>query len=95
MGSKSKRNEMGPPIESQKGLKECVLILGIVKRSLMSIIEKVFKYGETECKDGIWFRGKTLAEMLGYSNHLKLFTCTLILRTKKKCRNWFIKGVPL
>ena len=41
-----------------------------------SIIEKVFKYEETElsvikCKDDIWFRGKTLAEILGYSNPLK------------------------
>ena len=47
----------------------------------MSIIEKVFKYGETElsvikCKDDIWFRGKTLADnvrilpMLGYSQVL-------------------------
>ena len=64
----------------------------------MSIIEKVFKYGETElsvikCKDDMWFRGKTLAEVSGYSIHLKLFACTSILRTKKKCRNWFIKGV--
>ena len=64
-----------PPIESQKGLKECVLKLGIVKLSLRSIIEKVFKYGETEllvikCKDDIWFRGKTLAEVLSYSNPL-------------------------
>ena len=38
----------------------------------MSIIEKVFKYGETElsvikCKDDIWFRGKDLAKALGYS----------------------------
>ena len=37
----------------------------------MSIIEKVFKYGETElsvikCKDDIWFRGKDLAKALGY-----------------------------
>ena len=45
-------------------------------RYSMSIIEKVFKYGETElsvikCKDDIWFRGKTLAEVLGYSNPLK------------------------
>ena len=42
----------------------------------MSIIEKVFKYGETELsvikyKDDIWFRGKTLAEVLGYSSPLK------------------------
>ena len=38
----------------------------------MSIIEKVFKYEETElsvikCKDEIWFRGKTIAEILGYA----------------------------
>ena len=38
----------------------------------MSIIEKVFKYEETElsvikCKDDIWFRGKTIVEILGYS----------------------------
>ena len=37
----------------------------------MSIIEKVFKYEATElsvieCKDEIWFRGKTIAEILGY-----------------------------
>ena len=42
----------------------------------MSIIEKVFHYGESEisvikCKDEIWFRGKTIAEILGYSNPLK------------------------
>ena len=43
----------------------------------MSIIEKVFHYGESEisvikCKDDIWLRGKTLAEILGYSNPLKV-----------------------
>ena len=37
----------------------------------MSIIEKVFKYEETElsvikCKDEIWSRGKIVAEILGY-----------------------------
>ena len=37
----------------------------------MSIIEKVFKYEETElsvirCKGDIWFRGKTIVEILGY-----------------------------
>ena len=42
----------------------------------MSIIVKVLKYGETElsvikCEDDIWFRGKTLVEVLGYSNPLK------------------------
>ena len=38
----------------------------------ISIIEKVFKYEATEhsvikCKDEIWFRGKTIAEILGYA----------------------------
>ena len=42
----------------------------------MSIIEKVFKYEETElsvikCQGDIWLRGKTIAETLGYSNPLK------------------------
>ena len=42
----------------------------------MSIIERVFKYEETELsvinrKDDIWFRGRTIAEILGYSNPLK------------------------
>ena len=42
----------------------------------MSIIEKVFKYQGTELsvikhKDDIWFRGKTMAEILGYSDPLK------------------------
>ena len=51
-------------------LKECVLILSIVKLSLMSIIEKVFKYEENEIsviksKDEIWFRGKDIAKALG------------------------------
>ena len=38
----------------------------------MSIMEKVFKYEGTElsvikCKNDIWFRGKTIAEILGYA----------------------------
>ena len=42
----------------------------------MSIIERVFKYEETELlvikrQDDIWFRGRTIAEILGYSNPLK------------------------
>ena len=42
----------------------------------MSIIEKVFKYEATElsvikCKDEIWFRGKTIAEILGYTIQCK------------------------
>ena len=47
--------------------KECPLI-----HISMSIIGKVFKYEETElsvikCKGEIWFRGKTIAEVLGYA----------------------------
>ena len=43
----------------------------------MSIIERSFKYEETELsvikrQDDIWFRGKTIAEILGYSNPLKV-----------------------
>ena len=38
----------------------------------MSIIEKVFKYEENElsvikCKDDMWFRSKTITEILGYA----------------------------
>ena len=38
----------------------------------MSIIEKVFKYEETELSvikynDNIWLKGKTIAEILGYA----------------------------
>ena len=65
----------------------------------MSTIEKVFKYGETELsvikfKDDIWFRGKTLPEVLGYSNPLKAIRTHIDSGTKKKCKNWSIKGVP-
>ena len=42
----------------------------------MSITKKVFHYEETElpvikCKDDIWFRGKTIAEILKYANQRK------------------------
>ena len=52
-------------------LKECALI-----HISMSIIEKVFKYEETElsvimCIDDIWFRGKTIAKILGYGIQCK------------------------
>ena len=48
-------------------LKECALT-----HINMSIIEKVFHYEVTElpvikCKDDIWFRGKTVTEILGYA----------------------------
>ena len=42
----------------------------------MSVIEKIFYYEETELpvikhKDDIWFRGTTIAEILGYVNQRK------------------------
>ena len=42
----------------------------------MSIIKKIFNYEETElpvikCKNDIWFRGKTIAEILKYANQHK------------------------
>ena len=48
-------------------LKECALI-----HICVSIIKKVFRYEETELpvikyKDEIWFRGKTIAEILRYA----------------------------
>ena len=55
----------------------------------MSIIEKVFKYEETElsvikCKDDISFRGKTIAEILGYSNPLKAIRMHVDSEDKKE-----------
>ena len=43
----------------------------------MCIIKKVFHYEETElpvikCKDDVWFRGKTIAEILKYANQPKV-----------------------
>ena len=65
----------------------------------MSIIEKVFKYGETElsvikCKDDIWFRGKTLAEVLGYSNPLKAIRTHIDSEDKEEMSELVYKGVP-
>ena len=42
----------------------------------MSIVKKVFYYEETKlpvikCKDDIWLRGKTIAEILKYANQRK------------------------
>ena len=42
----------------------------------MWIIKKVFHYEETElpvikCKDDVWFRGKTISEILKYANQRK------------------------
>ena len=44
----------------------------------MCIIKKVFYYEESELPvikymDGIWFRGKTIAEILKYTNQRKAF----------------------
>ena len=66
-------------------------------RYSMSIIEKVFKYGETElsvikCKDDIWFRGKTLAEVLGYSNPLKAIRTHIDSEDKEEMLELLYKG---
>ena len=55
----------------------------------MSIIERVFKYEETELsvikrQDDIWFRGKTIAEILGYSNPLKAIRMHIDSEDKKE-----------
>ena len=65
----------------------------------MSIREKVFKYGETElsvikCKDDIWLRGKTLAEVLGYPNPLKAICMHIDSEDKKEMSELVYKGVP-
>ena len=66
-------------------------------RYSMSIIKKVFKYGETElsvikCKDDIWFRGKTLVEALGYSNPLKAIRTHIDSEDKKEMLELLYKG---
>ena len=66
-------------------------------RHSMSIIEKVFKYGETElsvikCKDDIWFRSKTLAEMLGYSNPFKAIHMHIDSENKEEMLELVYKG---
>ena len=65
-------------------LKECVLT-----HINMSIIEKVFYYEKTElpgikCKDDIWFRGKTIAEILGYAIQRKAIHDHVDLEDKRK-----------
>ena len=63
----------------------------------MIIIEKTFKYGETvsviNCKDDIWFRGKTLVEVLGYSNPLKAICKHIDSEDKKEMSELVYKGV--
>ena len=55
----------------------------------MSIIEKVFKHEGTELsvikrQDDIWFRGKTIAEILGYSDPLKAIRTHVDSEDKKE-----------
>ena len=47
-------------------------------RYSMSIIEKVFHFNENQinvvkCNDDIWFKGKDIANALGYENPRKAF----------------------
>ena len=63
----------------------------------MSIIEKVFHYEETElsvikCKDDIWFRGKTLVEVLGYSSILKAIRTHIDSEDKNEMSELGYKG---
>ena len=62
----------------------------------MSVLDKVFYYEETElpvikCKDDIWFRGKTTAEILGYRTqfNVRQFAIMLTMKTKENCQNWY------
>ena len=57
----------------------------------------MFKYGETElsvikCEDDIWFRGKTLAEVLGYSNPLKTILTHINSEDKEEMSELVCKG---
>ena len=50
-----------------------LLVMCINTKYSMSIIEKVFKYEENEisvikCRDDIWFKGRDIANALGYEN---------------------------
>ena len=63
-------------------LKECVHIS-------ISIIEKVFRYEQTDLpiikyKDEIWFRGKTVAEILGYAIQRKAIRDHVDFEDKRK-----------
>ena len=63
----------------------------------MSIIERVFKYEETELsvikrQDDIWFKGKMIAEILGYSNPLKAFRTHIDSEDKKEMSKLGYKG---
>ena len=62
----------------------------------MSIIEKVFHYEENEisvikCNDEIWFRGKSVAQSLGYLKPLKALHTHVNKEDKRKLSN--LEGV--
>ena len=63
----------------------------------MSIIEKVFKYEETELsvikrKDDIWFRGKTIANILGYAIQRKAILDHVDHEDKRKLSELVLKS---
>ena len=63
----------------------------------MSIIEKVFHYEENEisvieCNDEIWFRGKSVAQSLGYLKPLKALHTHVDKEDKRKLSD--LEGVP-
>ena len=65
-------------------------------RYSMSIIEKVFHYEEDEisvikCNDEIWFRGKSVAQSLGYLKPLKTLHTHFDKEDKQKLSN--LEGV--
>ena len=63
----------------------------------MSIMERVFKYKETELsvikrQDDIWFRGRTIVKVLGYSNPLKAICKHIDSEDKKEMSELGYKG---
>ena len=56
----------------------------------MSIIKKVFHYEENKisvikCNDEIWFRGKSVAQLLGYLKPLKALHTHVDKEDKSNC----------
>ena len=63
----------------------------------MSIIKKVFHYEENKisvikCNDEIWFRGKSVAQSLGYLKPLKALHTHVDKEDKRKLSD--LEGVP-
>ena len=63
----------------------------------MSIIKKVFKYGENKisvikCNDEIWFQGKSVAQSVGYLKPLKALHTHVDKEDKRKLSD--LEGVP-